>query len=293
MTEKQADVKQENVKTEENVKQEDVKAQEEQAKKEFEERRRVQLEIDDMRAMGMTDEEIEAEMQKRAEAKKQEEAKKAEDSKSKDTTKEPAKAEENSTNTEQQKQKTADEILQEMLLAKQRAEKQKKLQEEAEKLKKEQEAAKNKVNAAEIQEQLKQKEIELFTLKQERALENMKNTIDKEEWNIIAPTLQELIESDYYDKLVLAGTEPEILIADLIAKAKGLNAEKLIDYRLQKEKKKLEAKETVQDIKNFNINKTQSVQKSELEILKEKALQGKQTPEEAERLIELLNARQT
>jgi hypothetical protein len=284
------------VKTQEEIAAESAKVAAEQAAVIAEQSTRIKLATDDMIAMGMPPEEIEAELAKQAASNPAPVVKAAVTQEKKPEESAAVKPEDKS-----------DKALQDMLFTKSREAKLKANEEAASAAR---EARKATMTAEQIAaedkryedalESGRQKDVKLVTYEQNAALAKLREAMSVEEWALIAPTLDEYVQSkEDYDNVIFdgkggfrAGVDYAKHIADLVTKARGANVDKITELRL----KKIEADKSVKkEIDNLHVlsghkapaDKTQS--KSELDILKERAIAGLQTSAEAERMTELLD----
>ena len=272
--------------------------QEELPAAEKEEAGRIKLAQDDMIAMGMPPEEIEKELAKRKPAvTAPAPAPKAED-KAKDA---PA------PKPEDKKKEDTDAVLQDMLFTKAREAKLK-ANEEAAKVAREtrlatmtaeQIAAEDK-RYTDAVESGRAKDVELVTFKQNAALDKLRASMPADEWAVIAPTLDEYVQSkEDYDDVIFdgkggfkAGVDYAKHIADLVSKAKGANVDKIAELRIKKVEADKSVKKEIDNLQNLSGHKApadKSQSKSELDILKERAMAGLQTSAEAERMVELMD----
>lgn len=258
---------------------------------------------DDMYAMGMNEEEIQTALAKQTDKSKTAESQGTDKNKDEEKPKEQDKAKEledkKAAEIEEQKKK---DVLKDMLFTKER---EAKLKANEEAIKAAREVQRSKMTPEQIaaenaeletaRETSRLKDVELFTMKQNNAFEALKNSMTPEEWSVIAPDIKAFIDSEAYD---LAINDPKVnaetLTADIVAKAKGANFDKLFEVRMKKLEADKAAQKKIEDLQNFGSghekpDKTKPP--SELEFLINKALTDgrNMTSYETERMIELEN----
>jgi len=277
---------------------------------------RIKLAVDDMVAMGMPPEEIDAELTRQnlkkspktevppAEvppAPEQEQLKGSEAVPSGDK-----KAKEAADKAAADKL-AADNVLQDMLFTKSREAKLKANEEAAAKAREarqatmtaEQIAAEDK-RYEDALEAGRQKDVKIVSFEQNNAIEKLRQSMPADEWALIAPTLDEYVQSKAdYDDVIFdgkGGFKPGVdyakHIADLVTKARGANVDKIAELRLKKAEADKSVKKEIDNLQNLGGRKEapgKQTPKSELDILKERALAGLQTSAEAERMVELMD----
>lgn len=123
-----------------------------------------------------------------------------------------------------------------------------------------------------------------FTNETNYAIEKVMNSVGKEEWEILAPTIEEWVKSSKYDEVVFdkdgyvkKGLNAEEIIGGVIATAKGANFEKLSALKLKKAKEQESAETRIDELKDFGVRRSpgdKGAAKTELDILHEKADSG-------------------
>lgn len=240
----------------------------------------VQLTETDMMGMGMSREEIDVELAKRQPVESQEQLKEAEDLKLKQ---EKENADKLAAEKAEKDKKAG--VIDDMLFRAEREAKRKAYEEQIVKAREERKAkmtpeeiaAENEaVEAAKAEaEQVK---IDNFTLKQNSAFAELQSATDKEEWALIMPAIGEFINSKEYDEAIARGVDPVAFTAQIVRNAKAVNIDKIVELKSKKAQADAEAQAKIENLKSFNQPKQQaggSVQKTELEELREKADSGK------------------
>jgi len=276
---------------------------------------RIKLAVDDMVAMGMPQEEIDKELTRQNLKKSpapepkgnehaEEQPKGSEAAPTGDKKAEEQKAAEAKLAADKA---SADKVLQDMLFTKSREAKIKANEEAAAKAREarratmtaEQIAAEDK-RYEDALEAGRQKDVKIVSFEQNAAIEKLRQSMPADEWAVIAPTLDEYVQSkEDYDDVIFdgkGGFKPGVdyakHIADLVSKAKGANVDKIAELRLKKAEADKSVKKEIDNLQNFGGRKEppgKQTPKSELDILKERAQAGLQTSAEAERLVELMS----
>lgn len=260
----------------------------------------VELSAEDMKAEGFTNAEIEAELTKRksAAAPQDKGTQQAQEKPEEVQAKKEAADKEAADLKAAEDKKKADTVIADMLFKKERESKLKLVEETAKKLKEErraqmtpdQIAAENAELEAE-RDKTFQKDLDLFAIKHDRALTDLKGSMSPEEWELIMPAIKEQIEGSAYTDAINANADPEKLAADLVAKARGANTEKLVELRLKQKENEAKAREEIETLKTFGGPKSptdNTKPKTELEQLQAKARSGApMSSRETKRMIAL------
>ena len=271
--------------------------QAEKAKQEQEEQNRMQLTIDDMRAEGMSQTQIDAELERQSAEKAKVEPKKEEKPAPTEDAEKLKKEKEAADLKAAEDKKNAD-VIKDMIFAKEREEKRKaqeaaviKAREERKaKMTPEQIAAENTELEAE-REKRRQSDIEVFSVRQDAAFERAQKSIPPAEWEAIMPEIQAFIDSPEYDEAVKnPGLDPVKFTGEIVQKAKERAVDKLIEMRLKAKEADKAAQEKIENLKEFGGPKSPpdtTAQESELDQLEKKALTTGLTGSETERMLRL------